>query len=134
MREVGDQVALVREHLRADRYVQLDIVAVRAVLARPQPVATARRLDPAAPLQRRQVAERGVGDEHDVATVAAVATVGAALRDELLAAEAHAAVAALAGLDGNRCAVAEHDRTVAPLLKARALRSPAPPRRPAVAR
>ena len=34
MREVGDQVAVVGEHLRADRDAELDVVAVRAVLAR----------------------------------------------------------------------------------------------------
>ena len=51
------------EHLRPDRHVQLDVVAVGAVLAGAAPVAAASRLDQAAPLQRRQVAQRRVGNE-----------------------------------------------------------------------
>src|SRR3954451_366854 len=52
MREVGDQVAVVREHLRADRDVQLDVLAVGAMLARPGPVPAPRGLDHPPPLQR----------------------------------------------------------------------------------
>ena len=62
MREVGDQVAVVGEDLRADRDAQLDVVAVRAVLARAAAVPAARRLDQPAALQRREVAQRRVGD------------------------------------------------------------------------
>ena len=88
VRQVGDQVALVGEHLRADRDAQLRVGAVGAVLARAAAVPAPLGLDPLAPLQRREVAQRRVGEQHDVAAVAAVAAVRAALRDELLAAEA----------------------------------------------
>ncbi len=50
----------------------------------------------------------GVGDEGHIAALAAVAAVGAAARDELLPAEAHAAVAAFAGPDGKDGLVDEH--------------------------
>ena len=43
--------------------------------------------------------ELGVGNHHDVAAVAAVAAVGAALRDKRLATEGHAARSAVAALD-----------------------------------
>ena len=54
--------------------------------------------------QRREIA---VGDEHDVAAAPAVAAVGPAARHELLAAEADAAVAAVAGSDVDRRLVDE---------------------------
>ncbi len=66
------------------------------------------------------VAEQGgdlrVGHEHDVAAVAAVAAVGAGERLELLAADGHAAVAAVSRLEVERHPVDEcrHGRT--PLL------------------
>src|SRR5262249_59780731 len=77
-------------------------------------VLAASRLHPAKPLKRREIAERRIRDKEDVAAVAAVAPVGAALRHELLAAEAQPPVAPLAGLNVDRCAVAEHARTVPP--------------------
>jgi hypothetical protein len=52
------------------------------------------------------VAERG-GHEN-VASVAAVAPGGAALGDEFFAAEGHAAVATVAGLDPDSCFVNKH--------------------------
>src|SRR5581483_6734076 len=70
--------------------------------------AAAGRPDQPPALQRREVAQRRVGDQHDVAAAAAVAAVGAALGHVLLAAEAEAAVAALPGLDANPGPVAEH--------------------------
>src|SRR5271168_73944 len=48
------------------------------------------------------------GGHEDVASVAAVAARGAALGDELFAAEGHAAVAAVAGLDTNSCFINKH--------------------------
>ena len=48
------------------------------------------------------------GGHEDVAAVAAVAAGGAALGDELFAAEGHAAVAAVAGLDSDSCFVDKH--------------------------
>ena len=48
------------------------------------------------------------GGHEDVAAVAAVAARGAAAGDELFAAEGHAAVAAVAGLDPDSCFINEH--------------------------
>jgi hypothetical protein len=61
-------------------------------------------------LQRGEIPQRRVRDEDDVAAVAAVAAVGAALRDVLLAAERQAAVAAATGLQVKLCAVGERGR------------------------
>ena len=60
----------------------------------------------------REVAPARVGDEHDVAAAAAVAAVGPALGDELLAAEMDRAVAAAAGDHGQSGAIVEHRRGV----------------------
>ena len=57
-----------------------------------------------------QVAQRVVADEHDVAAAPAVAAVGAAARHVRFAAEAHAAVAAGAGLDVDSRAIVQHRR------------------------
>ena len=48
---------------------------------------------------RRAWGEAFVGNQPDRATAAAIAAIGAAERDELLATEADAAVAAVAGMD-----------------------------------
>ena len=48
------------------------------------------------------------GGHEDVAAVAAVAAGGAALGDKLFAAEGHAAVAAVAGLDPDSCFINKH--------------------------
>jgi hypothetical protein len=56
---------------------------------------------------RQQRRHLRVGDEHDIAAVAAVAAVGAGERLELLAAHGHAAVAALAGAQMERHSVDE---------------------------
>ena len=110
MREIGDQVAVVGEDLRADRDAELDVAAVRAVLARAASVLPAPGLDQPAPPQGREIAQRRVGDQDDVAAAAAVAAVRPALGHVLLAAEATVAVAALAGLDANPGPVVEHWR------------------------
>ena len=60
------------------------------------------------------VAERG--RHEDVAAVAAVAAGGAALGNEFFAAEGHAAVAAVAGLDADSCFVNEHYYSVSSVL------------------
>jgi hypothetical protein len=54
------------------------------------------------------VALRGLHE--DVAATAAVAAGGTAARDELFAAEGHAAVAAVAGFDANFGFVEEHGK------------------------
>ena len=101
VRQVGDQRAVVGQHLRPDRHAQLRVGTARAVLAGAAPVAAADCTQQSPPAQRGQVAERRIRAQHDVAAVAAVAAVGAALRDVLLAAEAEPAVAPASGLDVN---------------------------------
>ena len=80
MGEVGDELVAL-EHLRADRDVDLDALAARAVLAGAAAVAALGRGDP---LARARACERsrrsGSATSDDVAAVAAVAAVGAALR------------------------------------------------------
>ena len=61
-----------------------------------------------AALEGLQVAQRVVAEQHDVAAVPAVAAVGPALGHVRLAAEAHAAVPAAAGLDEDACLVVQH--------------------------
>jgi hypothetical protein len=77
------------------------------VLPRAAAVAALRRLDPAPALQRREISQRWIGHQHDVTSRAAVAAVGPALGDELLATERQPAVAAATGLDVDLRAVRE---------------------------
>src|SRR5207302_11144306 len=63
--------------------------------------------------KRREVAQVGIGNQDDVAAGAAVASVRAALRDMLLAAEVQAAVAAATRLHADAGAVVEHACLVA---------------------
>ena len=80
----------------------LAAAAARAALAGLEPVARA---------ESRQVAQVGVGDEHDVAAGAAVAAVRPALGHVLLAPEAERPVAAAPGLHVDAGAVVEHRAT-----------------------
>ena len=75
--------------------------AAAAVLAVPGEV-----VGPKAVVDQRP--DVGVGLDDDVRALAAVAAVGSAQRDVLLAAEAAAALAAVAGPDGDRDLVDEH--------------------------
>jgi hypothetical protein len=87
--------------------VHFDCRAVGAVLPRAATVAAFLGSDPLAPLQRREVAQRRVCDEHDVTAVTAVAPVGAAFRHVFLAPKREAAVAAASSDDVKRGAVAK---------------------------
>jgi hypothetical protein len=106
LREVGDQIAAF-EHLRADGNAHIDRLTVGAMFTGAAAVAALAGLDRTPPLQIREIAERRVGDEDDIAAVAGVTAVGPALGDELLATERQPAVAAAAGLDVKLRAVAE---------------------------
>ena len=108
VREVGEQALVLVQHLRADRDAEHDVVAVGSALVRALPVPAALRLEAGAAVEEAEVAQVRVGHEDDVAAVAAVAAVGAALRHELLAAEAERAVAAAAAPDADPRAVVEH--------------------------
>ena len=74
------------------------VVPAAAVLAGPCAVDAALGAEVRGGAKARQVAQVGARDQDDVAAVAAVAAVRAALRHELLAPEADAAVAAAAAL------------------------------------
>ena len=109
VREVGDQPAVVVEHLGADGNREDGVLAARAVR---QPAAAGTAASRTHLLVRPnagEVAPPRVGDEHDVTTVTAVATVGAALRNELLAPEVERSVPAAATLHPDAGAIVEHD-------------------------
>ena len=92
----------------ADRDLQDDGVAVEAgaVGAHAVLAALALVLRVIAEVDEGVVALRA--DHDDVAAAAAVAARGSAAGNELLAAEGHAAVAAVAGFDANFCFIDEH--------------------------
>ncbi|OEI69093.1 hypothetical protein Cus16_0923 [Curtobacterium sp. ER1/6] len=92
---VGEDLAALVVHDGADRHGQLEgLAAHAAAVVAHAGLTVARRT-----VRRPVVAEQGrhlrVGDEHDVATVAAVAAVRAGEGLELLTADRHAAVAAV---------------------------------------
>ncbi len=107
--EVVDQLArLVVVQQRAHRNLQGGRFACVAGAVGAQPVASPLRLvlRVEAEVDQRIVAQRR--RHQDVAAMSAVAAGGAAPGDELLTAEGHAAVAAVAGLDADSCLVNEH--------------------------
>ena len=79
---------------------------------RPLPVTAAAGMEVAPAPEGLQVAQRVVADEHDSATMAAIAAVGAAARHVRFAAEALAAVSAGARLHMDPRAIVEHARIV----------------------
>src|SRR5690606_30526642 len=90
------------EDLRAHRYAQADVLGRGAVLVGAAPALAVLRDELALVAVVDQRVDVAVGHRPDAAAAAAVAAVGATLRDELLAAERRDAVAAVAGgdLDG----------------------------------
>ncbi len=107
--QVGDEHAAVGiGHLRPHGNGENDVGPVGAVLAGSAPVSAPLCIEDRLGAKRRQVAQTGVGDDDDVSSAAAVTTVRPALRHELLAAEAEAAVAATPRTDANTCPIVEH--------------------------
>ena len=104
---VGYELTVLVVDLRSDRQMQLDRLAVGAVLVASQPGATAAGLELVPRAKVGQVAQPGIGNQHHVAAVAAVAAVGPTLRDVLLAPEGEAAAAAPSRLDVNTRLVVE---------------------------
>jgi len=109
-REIRDQPPLGIEELRTDGHADLDVLPVRAVLLASAPVATAPRAQVLHAPKRRQVAQREIRQDDDVAPVPSVATVGTTLRHELLAAEAETPVASATGLGVDLRPIVEHGR------------------------
>ncbi len=111
LREVlQQQVVLVVEDHRAGRDENDQIVGAGAVAL--GAAARLARLGPPmlAVHQRREAVDARLGDNDHAAAVAAVAAVGPATRNVLLAPEADATVAPFAGFDLDRDAVDEHGR------------------------
>ena len=88
----------------------IDVALRRRACSRPRRAARASPRSACLRGEEAQVAPVGIRDEHDVAALAAVTAVGAALRDVLLPAEAQAAVPAPAALHVDARAVVEHGR------------------------
>ncbi len=107
MREIGDQLVAVA-NLRPDGNPKLDVGPVGAVLTGATTVAALERNDHPPALVHGKIPEGWVGEEDDVAAIAAIAAVWPALGHVLLAAKRQATVASSAGLDMNFRAVAEH--------------------------
>ncbi len=105
--QVGDDLAALVQNLRPDRDDELDVVAVRPVLVRSAARAPAAGAEAPPRAERRKVTSIRIGAQHDIAAPATVSPVGAASGNVLLAAEAHRAVAAAAGLDLDVGAVGE---------------------------
>jgi len=98
--EVLQQVAALGiEHLRADRHLQRDVAARLAAAVGAFAAGAAARFEDFLESEIEERVEVGVGDQEDVAARAAVAAVGPAARDELLAAKAQRALAAVSGRD-----------------------------------
>ena len=110
MRQVGEQLPVLVEDLRADGNAQLGVLTGRTVLQRAAAAAATLGLDALVRPEAGEVAQVGVGDEHDVAAGAAVAAVGPALGNVLLATEREAAVAAPPRLHVDAGAIVEHQR------------------------
>jgi hypothetical protein len=108
MGEVGDEILVRVEHLRADRYAQLDVLPVRAVLAGTAPSSAAPGCVPALRAKRGKVTEVGIGDEPDVAACAAVAAIWPPFGNVLLAPEAERAVSPTPGDRVEASAIVEH--------------------------
>src|SRR5512139_323032 len=115
LREVGEQgLAVLLVNLRADRYFQHHVLAIGAGAVLAHTVAAALRLEMLLITVVDQCVEAGHRLYNDVAAITAIAAVGAAEFDELLAPERHAAVSARAGRDVNLGFVEElHGRDIA---------------------
>jgi hypothetical protein len=107
-RQIGNETSFGVEHLCPDGNVDLDRLSICAMLLAASAVAAAAGAENLDPLVRGQIAERGVRDYDDAAATASVAAVGAALRHELLAPEAEAAVTAPPGFDMDLGSVVKH--------------------------
>ena len=108
VREVDEEPAFGVEHLRPHGHAKLDGFSASPVFVAPLAVAAAAACEAALALEERKVAKIGIGDEDDIAAVAAVAAVGAAPGHVLLTPEAERAVAAAAPTHLDAGPVVEH--------------------------
>ena len=105
--QIREHLAVLAAHHRAHRHLQHEIFAAGAVAPVAGAVRAALRLDVRAVLEVQQGVDLGGHLKHDVAAVPAVAAVRAAERFELLAVDGRAAVAAVACLQVQGCAINE---------------------------
>jgi hypothetical protein len=101
-------MAFAVEHLCADGNAELHVVTGRTVLSGAAPLPSAAGPVPSLGAKSGQVAELSISDEHDVTPRAAVAAVGTATGNVLLAPEAERAVSTTAGDRGDAGAVVKH--------------------------
>ena len=107
--QVFEHVAVVGvDDDRAGRHANDQILGAAAVAIGAAAVLAALRSPVFAMRQGGEAVDARLGHHDDAAAVAAVAAVGPAARHVLLAAEAHAAVAAAAGFDFDGDAIDEH--------------------------
>jgi hypothetical protein len=109
VREVGDELVSL-EDLRPDRDTKLRVVSARAVRETAAAASTAARPELLVLPQAGEIAPPRIGDEHDVAAVAAVSPVGSAAGHVLLAPEVDRSVTAAARDGDQSCAIVEHRR------------------------
>ena len=95
---------------RARRHAYLEGLRRGAVLARALAVTAALCLEVGAATKGRQVSQRGIADEHDIASAPAVAPVRSALRHVRLTAEGDDAVTAIAAPHVDARSIVEHAR------------------------
>ena len=124
--QIADEAVVGVEQLRPHGHADLDVVTVGSVLLAPTAVSALARLDVLDPPVGGQVAKARVDEHDDVSSAAPVTTVGTALRNVLLAAEAQPAVAATARLGVDMRSVVEHRRRE----RAHGLDAPTLPTRP----
>ena len=109
--EVGEVeqhgLAVFVEHLRADRHLQHDVLAVGAMAVLAHAMHALRRLEVLLVAVVDQRVEAVDGFDDHVAALAAIAAARPAEFDEFLAAERDAAVPAVAGTDIDLCLVEE---------------------------
>src|SRR4051812_20377404 len=106
--EVVHVPVVLRAPHRPWRHADFERLARRAVAQRPLPVPAAPRPVVRLALEGLQVAQRRIADEHDVAAAPTVAAVRAASGHVRLAAEAHGAIPATAGLHEDPRLVVQH--------------------------
>jgi hypothetical protein len=112
-RAIRDEPLVRVEDLRPDRHGELRSVAVGPVREPAAARAALAGADPLVGTDPGEVAPPRVGDEHDVAALAAVTAVRPALRHELLAPEVDRAVTAATGDHRQLRSIVEHARTLA---------------------
>src|SRR5262245_54796938 len=93
---------------RPGRDFDHQVIAALALLVRSAAGGTRLRLPKSVMRQGGQVIDTAPGDHNDAAAIAAVAAIGSAVWDVLLAPEADAAVATAASLDFDSDAIDEH--------------------------